>query len=705
MDDGLLCLSSNKAIVDMDTMHKMHGDVMDLYVYDPLLVPQKHSTQEGSSLTKEGNGQHDEESEREWENGDDSDFSGFQESSEDDEEEEELNHVVITEPPIEIMNEEGEHSDKSDDLQCMDNEEGEDLGDHKRKYKFKEFDGARDMTNPTLLEGMIFPNVTTFRTFLKEYHIREGYEFEYVKNESTRVIVICKDKCGFRLHASPMHGEKSFQIKTIIAQHACIRKYINKWATHKWLANKYKDTLAGEPDKKVKTLKNDVKREWMLDVSRKKAWRTKRTALQLIHGNHKEQYLLLWGYCEVLRKLRDFLLDADLSLGWMLVFLKGPYAGQLMHATGRDGNDQMYPLCMAVVEAELKDSWVWFLENLMTVVERPEQMGWCSMSDRQKGLIEAFKKLMPGVEHRFCLRHMYANFSKTYRGKEFKDLFWRATSAYTRPEFEENMEILKSVSKDAHEWMVREVPEVWARSFDSPRSKVNRMDNNMSEGFNNWIQEAREMPVLTMIETIRRQLRQKYVKRLEFSEKFNGILCPHIAKKLGYKIENACGMEVFYSDPPPLKAKAGRPKKCRRKGEDEEQNPFKKAKYSGETSGGTSVTQGRGGGTTGRGGGRGARGCGRSGTSARGGGTSGRSGTSARGGTRGKANAVDLPHPERASKRFKQVGEAWISSQQSTTTKAYGPLSKLHPTGPLMRNGIAVSTKSFVSSQASTEPG
>ncbi|KAH7846196.1 hypothetical protein Vadar_011025 [Vaccinium darrowii] len=130
MDDGLLCLSSDKAIVDMDTMHKMHGDVIDLYVHDPLLVPQKHSTQEGSSLTKAGSGQHDEESEGEWESGadtDDSDFSGFQESSEDDEEEEELNHVVITEPPIELMNEEGEHSDKSDDLQCMDNEEGEDI--------------------------------------------------------------------------------------------------------------------------------------------------------------------------------------------------------------------------------------------------------------------------------------------------------------------------------------------------------------------------------------------------------------------------------------------------------------------------------------------------------------------------------------------------------------------------------------------------
>ncbi|KAH7844785.1 hypothetical protein Vadar_031655 [Vaccinium darrowii] len=153
-------------------------------------------------------------------------------------------------------------------------------------------------------------------------------------------------------------------------------------------------------------------------------------------------------------------------------------------------------------------------------------------------------------------------------------------------------------------------------------------------------------------------------------------------------------------------------KKCRRKGEDEEQNPFKvkntyygkqKAKYLGEPSGGTSVNQGRGGGTSGRGGGRSAKG---GGTSARGGGTSARSG---RNGTtpasRGKAKAVELPQPERASKRLKKVGEGWILSQQSTTNKVEGPPSKLHPIGPLMRNGILVSTKPFVSSQASTDPG
>ncbi|KAH7833580.1 hypothetical protein Vadar_007841 [Vaccinium darrowii] len=312
MDEGLVCLTGDKAIVDMV---EMHGDVIDLYVHDALLMPSQTSTQEVSSLTKESvhetldegliptgpveleSGHH--ESEVELKSGDDSDysddsnFSGFEESSSDDEMEQLIKHMVITEPQMEIADEEGEVSDKSDELQCIDNEEDDDLGGHRRKQKFREFDEGRDMKKPTLVEGMIFPNVIAFRKFLKEYHIREGYEYEYVKNELTRVTVICKDNCGFGLHASPMHGEKSFQIKKINAQHCCIRKYTNRLATHMWIANKYKDTFASEPDKKVKTLKNDVKMEWMVDVSRKKAWRAKRTTLEVIHGNLKEQYSVL----------------------------------------------------------------------------------------------------------------------------------------------------------------------------------------------------------------------------------------------------------------------------------------------------------------------------------------------------------------------------------------------------------------------------
>lgn len=141
MDDGLVGLTCDTNVFDM---FQNNGLVIDLYVHNPLRKHNQPSGQEVSGLTKdngafvlddyvldggvipagpaEGSGT-DDESDKEWDNSDDTEsysFSGFDESDdEDDEEVEKGVHMVITEQPIEIMNEEGELSDKSDDLGCL----------------------------------------------------------------------------------------------------------------------------------------------------------------------------------------------------------------------------------------------------------------------------------------------------------------------------------------------------------------------------------------------------------------------------------------------------------------------------------------------------------------------------------------------------------------------------------------------------------
>lgn len=79
--------------------------------------------------------------------------------------------------------------------------------------------------------------------------------------------------------------------------------------------------------------------------------------------------------------------------------LRGPYPGICLTAVGKDGNNNLYPVAYAVVEAENKDSWAWFLEllvrdlgsateSLTWVHERDdiqdEELQMTYMSDRQK---------------------------------------------------------------------------------------------------------------------------------------------------------------------------------------------------------------------------------------------------------------------------------------------------------------------------------
>ena len=58
--------------------------------------------------------------------------------------------------------------------------------------------------------------------------------------------------------------------------------------------------------------------------------------------------------------------------------------GQLLCAVGKDGNDNIMPLAMAVVDIECKVSWVWFLKLLFEDFGTPQETGWIFMSDQQK---------------------------------------------------------------------------------------------------------------------------------------------------------------------------------------------------------------------------------------------------------------------------------------------------------------------------------
>jgi hypothetical protein len=80
-----------------------------------------------------------------------------------------------------------------------------------------------------------------------------------------------------------------------------------------------------------------------------------------------------------------FLEGCRLVIGLDGCFLKGPYKGILLVVVGRDANNNMYPIAIAVVESETKDSWTWFLECLVSDLGSHERhISPTFISDRQK---------------------------------------------------------------------------------------------------------------------------------------------------------------------------------------------------------------------------------------------------------------------------------------------------------------------------------
>jgi transposase-like protein len=105
-------------------------------------------------------------------------------------------------------------------------------------------------------------------------------------------------------------------------------------------------------------------------------------------------------------------------------FIKLATGAQILAATGRDGNNNIYPVAWAVVAKEDTKNWQWFLEQLKeTLGGEHGKFGYYTiMSDRQKGLLKAISTIFPNCPQRHCLRHMYSNFQTTgFRGEDDED--------------------------------------------------------------------------------------------------------------------------------------------------------------------------------------------------------------------------------------------------------------------------------------------
>ena len=127
-------------------------------------------------------------------------------------------------------------------------------------------------------------------------------------------------------------------------------------------------------------------------------------------------------------------------------------------AVGRDGNNQMYPVAWAVCERENSVSWAWFVSLLASDLGMQDGSGWCLILDQQKGLVDAIKAYLPLAEHRLCARLVYANLRKTYKGLQFRKLFWAIAKSTTQVEFEHNMKLMKELDSGAWAFLVKKNP-------------------------------------------------------------------------------------------------------------------------------------------------------------------------------------------------------------------------------------------------------
>ena len=213
----------------------------------------------------------------------------------------------------------------------------------------------------------------------------------------------------------------------------------------------------------------------MVDISIRQAYKAKRFAREALQGNDMKQYHVIRDYTATLlvrnpgshiilqvARLDDNEVGTFERMYWSLsamkngylvgcrpiiglngCFLKSPFGGQLLTAIGRDGNDNMFPMAIAVVEAKKYDSWKWFLMKLKTEFGVGNRASWTFISDRQKRLVSPIDDMFLESEHKYSLRHIYQNFKQKFKSKELQEYFWAAASAGNIHDFKTTMNELE----------------------------------------------------------------------------------------------------------------------------------------------------------------------------------------------------------------------------------------------------------------------
>ncbi|XP_074315717.1 uncharacterized protein LOC141651926 [Silene latifolia] len=359
-------------------------------------------------------------------------------------------------------------------------------------------------------------------------------------------------------------------------------------------------------------------------------YKMKEIALREINGGHDESYKLLCQYVEMIKLTNPgsiahcsgtYMGNPEKTLKFKSIFisfqaqfvglirgcrsligvdgahLKGNHGGVLLSAVALDGNNEMFPVAIAVVEAENKDSWCSFFTFLKQCVAESGRTNWTIISDRQKGVEPTLDMVWPDAYRRFCARHLCKNFKQQYPGLLLYKLFWMVVNATSEYTFKRALEqVVQHGGNGCARWFLDlGDKEQWTKHKFDPELSCEDNTSNFVESFNSTLGVHKTNPVLSLLEGVRRMtmisgIPCKHAIRAILEAKRNpkdyvndwfsvkrykeayGLSIHPIADKAQWPV-----FDVPYLEPPTLRRSIGRPSRNRRREPGEEQKKGKRS--------------------------------------------------------------------------------------------------------------------------------
>ena len=397
---------------------------------------------------------------------------------------------------------------------------------------YKEWDDGMD-----LVLDQEFRTKEEAQTHIQAASHVKCFEYEVIKSDTKRYVIKCrgaKEGCKWFVRVAKLTNSDLWSVRSYIKQHRCsvvtTRTLPNRRrGTQQIVASILAQDYPGSFDTpRPNALIDLVHQRVAVEVSYTTAYRGRRLAANKVRGTPEESYSLLYCYMHMLEQVNpDTITRVVVDEGkkfkylfWALgasiegframrkvlvvdaTHLKTVYGGVLFVATAQDPNHHHYPIAFGVADGEKYESWLWFMEQLKSVIS--DLPGLVFLSDRNKGLIKAVHQVFPQAAHGYCIWHLSQNVKGYVRNNRetcaFK--FMECAHAYTEAEFLVLYDAFGRKYPSAAEYLDRSCEQKkWARCyFEGVRYNVDT--TNSAESFNGVIKDARKFTLLPMFDFI-----------------------------------------------------------------------------------------------------------------------------------------------------------------------------------------------------------
>ncbi|XP_057740487.1 uncharacterized protein LOC130957654 [Arachis stenosperma] len=315
---------------------------------------------------------------------------------------------------------------------------------------------------------------------VKDYSIRRGVEFRVLESDHLKYHGKCKEfgkGCSWLIRISLRAQKGTWEVKRYNSPHICLATSIFSYhyqLDYYVICVRIFPLVRADAAVTVKLLQQAIEADYEFRPSYRKVWMEKQKLVAQIYGDWEDSYAELprWmlgvqstmaGTVTVLKtspvRLGDEVDESTVyfhRLFWTFppcietfrhykplvsidgTHLYGKYGGTLLLAIARDGNSNILPIAFALVEGENTESWSFFLSNLRLHVTPQE--GILVISDRHNGIKAALENpengwLPPRAFRAYCIRHVEANFSLSFKVKDARRMLVNAAYAKMKQSF------------------------------------------------------------------------------------------------------------------------------------------------------------------------------------------------------------------------------------------------------------------------------